>query len=63
MRGDQLVLQPRGFRALEASPEGLTMADVAMVDAAQGTARKESPAKAYSNNWGDRLFCYKGLNQ
>jgi len=46
------------IRAIEASPNGLTVTEIAMVDGGQGTAWKGSPSKAYSNNW-DRLFCYE----
>jgi hypothetical protein len=43
MRGDQLVRLWRVLRGIEASPNGLTVAEIAMVDGAQGTARKGSP--------------------
>jgi hypothetical protein len=56
MWGDQLARPWRAIRTIEASPNGLTVAEIAMVDGAQGTARKGSPSKAYSNNW-DGLFC------
>ena len=59
MRGDQLVRIWRVMRAIEASPNGLTVTEIAMVDGGQGTAWKGSPSKAYSNNW-NRLFCYEG---
>jgi hypothetical protein len=59
MRGDQLARQWRVIRAIEASPNGLTAAGIVRPDGAQGTARKRSPSRAYSNNW-DGLFCYEG---
>jgi len=59
MRGDQLTRQWRVIRAIEARPNGLTTAEIARPDGAQGTARKISPPRAYSNNW-DGLFCYEG---
>jgi hypothetical protein len=57
MRGDQLVRQWWVNRGIEGNPNGLTMAEIARCDGAQGTAAKRSPSKACSKNW-DRLFCY-----
>ena len=57
MRGDQLGRQWWVNRAIEASPKGLTIAEIARPDEAQGTAWKRSPSKACSKNW-DGLFWY-----
>ena len=55
MRGDQLVRQRSVNGGIEANPNGLTMAEIARPDGAQGTAAKRSPSKGCSKNW-DRLF-------
>ena len=57
MRGDQLARQWRIIRGIEASSNGLTVAEIARPDGAQGTASKKSPSRACSKNW-DGLFCY-----
>ena len=62
MRGDQLAERWRVNRGIEASPNGLTVVEIARPAAAQGTARKRSPSKACSKSW-DRLFCYGGGTQ
>jgi hypothetical protein len=54
MRGDQLARQ---WQVIEASPNGLTMAEIAMADGAHGAKRKGSPSKACSKSW-NGLFCY-----
>jgi hypothetical protein len=59
MRGDQLTRQWRVIRAIEASPNGLAVAEIARPDGAQGIARKRSPSKACSKSW-NGLFCYGG---
>jgi hypothetical protein len=51
MRGDQLAPHWWVVRAIEASPNGLIVAEIAGSDGAQGTAREKSLSKAYSNNW------------
>ena len=56
MRGVQLARQWRVNQAFEATPHGLTMAEIARPDGAQGTAWKRSPSKACSKNW-DGFFC------
>ena len=59
MRGDQLARQWRVIRAIEASPNRLTMGEIARPDGSHGTKRKGSPSKAYSKSW-DGLFCFGG---
>jgi hypothetical protein len=62
MRGDQLARQWRVIRAIEASPNGLTVAENARLHEAQGIARKRSPSKAYSDN-GMGFFVMSDLSQ
>ena len=57
MRGDQLVRLWKVLGGIEANPNGLTMAEIARPNGAQGTAWKRSPSKASSKNW-DGLFCF-----
>ena len=52
MRGDQLSRQWWVNRAIEVSPNGLTVAKIARPDGAQGTAGKRSPSKACSKQLG-----------
>jgi hypothetical protein len=59
MRGDQLVRQWRIIRAMEASPKGLIVAEIATRDGAQGALQIKTPSKACSKNW-NGLFCYGG---
>ena len=48
MRGDQLARESWTIRAIEASPNGLTVAEVAKPDGAQGGRTNEKPSKACS---------------
>ena len=48
MRGDPLAERWRVNRGIEASPNELTVVEIARPAAAQGTARKRSPSKACS---------------
>ena len=48
MRGDQLARQWRVIRALEASPNELTAAEIAWPDGRLEPARKRSPSKVLS---------------
>ena len=48
MRGDQLVRQWRIIRAMEASPKGLIVAEIATRDGAQGALQMKTPSKACS---------------
>jgi len=57
MRGNQLARQWRENPRIEASPKGLTIAEIDPSDGAQGTAQMRSPSKACSINW-DGLFCF-----
>ncbi len=59
MWGDQLVRPWCVLRGIEATPDGLIMAEVARPDGARETALKRSPSKARSKNW-NGLFCYRG---
>ena len=58
MRGDQSARQWRVTRAIEARPNGLTLAEIAACDAHIRPYRK-SPSKACSKRW-NGLFCYWG---
>ena len=45
MRGDQLARQWEIIRAVEASPNELTVAEIATIDGAQGLHRREALQK------------------
>ncbi len=48
MQGDQLAGEWWAIRAIEASPNGLTVGEVAKRDGAQGRRTNEKPSKARS---------------
>jgi hypothetical protein len=59
MRGDQLARQWRVTRAIEASPNELTAAEIARLVGVRETIWKRSALEACSKNW-NGLFCYVG---
>lgn len=48
MRGDQLARERWANRAIEASPNGLSVAEVARRGGAQGATQMRIPSEAYS---------------
>ena len=59
MRGDQLARKWLLIQAIETRQNGPTVAEIAIPDRAQGTARERNLSKAYSNQWDGFFFRHR----